>query len=113
LHFIQFSRPRPIKNRLQIITKSPPINIALSIKPKLKLNRKEFSMTEQTLIQEIHALPESLKLEVLHFIQFLKQKQNIESEPAKPRQRKAGSAKGKFVMADDFDAPLEDFAEYM
>jgi prevent-host-death family protein len=28
--------------------------------------------------------------------------------------RKAGSAKGKILyMADDFDAPLEDFKEYM
>ncbi len=70
-------------------------------------------MTEQTLIQEIHTLPESLKQEVLHFVQFLKQKQAAKTESAKPRQRKAGSAKGKFVMADDFDAPLEDFAEYM
>jgi len=70
-------------------------------------------MTEQALIQEIQTLPESLKLEVLHFVQFLKQKQNIESEPAKPRQRKFGSAKGKYKMAEDFDAPLEDFAEYM
>jgi len=71
-------------------------------------------MNEQTLIQEIHTLPESLKLEVLHFVQFLKQKQNIETEPAKPRKkRQAGSAKGMFVMADDFDEPLEDFAEYM
>jgi prevent-host-death family protein len=24
-----------------------------------------------------------------------------------------GSAQGKFEMADDFDAPLDDFAEYM
>jgi hypothetical protein len=24
-----------------------------------------------------------------------------------------GCAKGKFKMADDFDAPLDDFAEYM
>lgn len=71
-------------------------------------------MTEQALIQEIQTLPESLKEEVLHFVQFLKQKQNIESEPAKPRKkRKAGSAKGMFVMSDDFDEPLEDFAEYM
>lgn len=71
-------------------------------------------MTEQTLIQEIYTLPENLKLEVLHYIQFLKQKQTEKTEPEKPRKkRKAGSAKGKFVMADDFDAPLEDFAEYM
>lgn len=27
--------------------------------------------------------------------------------------RKAGSAKGLIVMADDFDAPLEEFQEYM
>lgn len=71
-------------------------------------------MTEQILIQEIHTLPENLKLEVLHFIQFLKQKQTAKTEPEKRRKkRKAGSAKGMFVMADDFDEPLEDFAEYM
>lgn len=71
-------------------------------------------MTEQTLIQEIQTLPENLKQEVLHFVQFLKQKQAAKTEPAKPRKkRQAGSAKGKYVMADDFDAPLEDFAEYM
>lgn len=71
-------------------------------------------MTEQTLIQEIHTLPESLKQEVLHFVQFLKQKQTVEEKPAEPRKkRKAGSAKGMFVMSDDFDEPLEDFAEYM
>lgn len=29
------------------------------------------------------------------------------------RPRKAGSAKGMVKMADDFDAPLDDFAEYM
>ena len=93
--------------------KSPQINIALFVKPKLKLSRKEFFMNEQTLIQEIRTLPESLKLEVLHFVQFLKQKQSVQIEPAPPRRkRQAGSAKGEIFMADDFDAPLEDFAEY-
>ena len=29
------------------------------------------------------------------------------------KQIKAGSAKGLIKIADDFDAPLEDFAEYM
>ena len=73
-------------------------------------------MTEQTLIQEINTLPESLKLEVLHFIQFLKQKQNETTEPEikrKKRERKFGSAKGMFEMTEAFDEPLEDFAEYM
>ena len=31
---------------------------------------------------------------------------------AKPRRRN-GSAKGLITMSDDFDEPLEDFAEYM
>lgn len=30
-----------------------------------------------------------------------------------PRPRKAGSAHGLIKMADDFDAPLDDFAQYM
>jgi prevent-host-death family protein len=29
------------------------------------------------------------------------------------RKRKPGSAKGKLWMAEDFDAPLEDFKDYM
>jgi translation initiation factor 2 beta subunit (eIF-2beta)/eIF-5 len=71
-------------------------------------------MIEQTLIQEIHTLPESLKHEVLHYVQFLKQKQNGNIKVEKPRKkRKAGSAKGEIFMAEDFDEPLEDFAEYM
>lgn len=35
----------------------------------------------------------------------------ISSSPK--RGPKAGSAKGKIWIADDFDAPLEDFADYM
>ena len=71
-------------------------------------------MIEQTLTQEIHTLPENLKQEVLHFVQSLKQKQTENTEPEKPRKkRKAGSAKGMFVMTEAFDEPLEDFAEYM
>ena len=71
-------------------------------------------MTEQTIISELYTLPENLKQEVLHYIQFLKLKQNEKTEPETPRKkRKAGSAKGEIIMADDFEAPLEDFAEYM
>jgi len=32
---------------------------------------------------------------------------------AVPRRPQFGSAKGKIWMADDFDAPLEEFKEYM
>lgn len=72
---------------------------------------------EQVLIKEIHTLSDNLKEEVLHFVQFLKQKQTeISEKPAKPspkRERKFGGAKGMFVMTEAFDEPLEDFAEYM
>lgn len=39
----------------------------------------------------------------------------IQLLPLKPmfHPRKAGSAKGRVKMSDDFDAPLSDFAEYM
>jgi antitoxin (DNA-binding transcriptional repressor) of toxin-antitoxin stability system len=33
--------------------------------------------------------------------------------PAPKTRRKAGSAKGLITMSDDFDAPLEEFQEYM
>lgn len=35
------------------------------------------------------------------------------TEKSKTAKRKAGSAKGKFELAPDFDAPLKDFKEYM
>jgi antitoxin (DNA-binding transcriptional repressor) of toxin-antitoxin stability system len=35
------------------------------------------------------------------------------AEPRKSWPSKAGTAKGKIWMAPDFDAPLEDFKEYM
>jgi len=34
-------------------------------------------------------------------------------QPAKRKRRRAGTAKGNFWMAPDFNDPLEDFAEYM
>lgn len=40
----------------------------------------------------------------------------VVEEPQEPIQKwgpKAGSAKGKVRMSPDFDAPLDDFAEYM
>lgn len=68
---------------------------------------------EQLILSEIHQLPEHLKLEVLHFTQFLKKGfvQNT-TVSTKKIKRVFGSAKGKYTMAADFDAPLEDFKEY-
>ena len=39
---------------------------------------------------------------------------SVSGMPVKPKKQiKAGSAKGLIKIADDFDAPLEDFKEYM
>lgn len=70
-------------------------------------------MTEQLILRELHNLSEPLKVQVLKYVQILK-KQSAQSLPEKPhKRRKAGSAEGKYVLAPDFDAPLEDFKEYM
>jgi len=70
-------------------------------------------MTEQLILRELHSLPESLKLEVLHFVQFLKQEKTMDTKQPVRAKRQAGMLKGKIWMAPDFDAPLEDFKDYM
>ena len=59
-------------------------------------------------------MPEDLKKEVADFVAFLKQKgEKTSADQKKPGKRQFGSMKGQIWMADDFDAPLEDFKEYM
>lgn len=75
-------------------------------------------MTEQVFIREFRKMPESVKQEMLAFFERLLNKHNIPMpvEPQKPSEnvvRKAGFLKGTFIMSDDFDAPLDDFKEYM
>ena len=66
---------------------------------------------EKALLTQIQQLPEQLKQEVLHYVEFLRMKYDVQNR--KPKKRKAGSAEGKFKLAADFDAPLKDFKEYM
>ena len=79
-------------------------------------------MSTVALYSKIEALPESLKSQVLDYIEFLlsrevKKSGRAEVKPAEEQkpQFKAGfgGAKGMFVMSPDFDEPLEDFKEYM
>ena len=67
-------------------------------------------MTDLQLYTQISSLPADLKKEVSDFVEFLKQK-------AKPKtrlkKRQLGAAKGLIVMSPDFDAPLDDFKDYM
>ena len=66
---------------------------------------------EKVILSQIQQLPEQLKKEVLHYIEFLQTKYKTRNQ--KSKDRKPGSAKGKYKLAPDFDAPLEDFKEYM
>lgn len=70
-------------------------------------------ITDQLLLAEIHQLPESLKWEVLHFILFLRKEYAPKMEQMPPSKRIFGRTRGKYTLAADFDAPLEDFKDYM
>jgi Protein of unknown function (DUF2281) len=69
-------------------------------------------MVEQIILKELNLLPETLKIEVLNFIEYLKSKRKKEAIIIKKRPV-FGYAKGTFVMSPDFDEPLEDFKDYM
>ncbi len=71
------------------------------------------------ILQTISTMPQSLKLELLHYAQYLLENYAEES-PSQPeekpiKKRRSGILKGTFVLPlpDDFDEPLEDFKEYM
>ena len=64
---------------------------------------------------QLSSLPEDVRQQVLDFIEFLmRQKQGKDPEHKGGRKTPVlGLAKGKVVIPDDFDAPLDDFKEYM
>jgi hypothetical protein len=69
---------------------------------------------QSALLKKFEQLPESLQIEVLHYVEFLLDKYAHQTaEPAPTKKRKAGLLKGKIWMADDFDAQLEDFKNYV
>ena len=48
------------------------------------------------------------------FLKFLLSQQAMEEQPAQPPKRKLGLLADRFeFIAEDFDAPLKDFEEYM
>jgi hypothetical protein len=59
--------------------------------------------------QHLKQLPESVAAEVFDFVQFLEHKQTVANTRVP---REPGSAKGLIWIADDFDAPLDDFKDY-
>jgi hypothetical protein len=70
-------------------------------------------MQDISLYNKISSLPDQMKSEVADFIDFLVAKARKEKNVADNPRPKFGSGKGMFVIGPDFDAPLEDFKEYM
>lgn len=69
-------------------------------------------MSDLNLYLKFSMLPNSLKAELSDYMEFLiSKKLNIKNK--KEKQPKAGFLKGTFAMSPDFDAPLDDFKEYM
>ena len=69
-------------------------------------------MNEGYILAQLHKLPENLKVEVLHYINFLRSQQRVELAD-KIHKRRFGSARDKYRLAPDFNTPLADFNEYM
>ncbi|MDR1681004.1 MAG: DUF2281 domain-containing protein [Prevotellaceae bacterium] len=68
-------------------------------------------MEISVLYEKVHQLPFSMQQEVLDYIEFLLHKSHQHISSRKPF---AGCMKGTFTyMSDDFNAPLDDFNEYM
>jgi len=71
-------------------------------------------MTEKLIISRFYQLPENLKEEVLRYIEFLQKGREEKSQAAAIRKkRKFGSMQDKYKLSPDFNAPLENFKDYM
>ena len=70
---------------------------------------------KERLLQEIDTTNETVLIQTLTYIQTLKQHTIPELDPTNQskKYRQAGSLKGMFTMADDFDAPLDDLKNHM
>ena len=67
-------------------------------------------MDNISLYNKINSLPEELKKEVKDYVEFLQAKTK---KSPKKKLRTFGSLKGQIQMSEDFDAPMEDFKDYM
>ena len=67
-------------------------------------------MNTVAVLSKFETLPPKFQVEVSDFMDFLIDKSTKSKKRVIP---KFGSAKGKIRLSSDFDAPLEDFKEYM
>lgn len=71
---------------------------------------------QEILNRETASLPDYLKRELLDFLYFLKKKgkaSHATTDPSGERKPAFGCGAVKIKIAPDFDAPLDDFKEYM
>jgi hypothetical protein len=66
---------------------------------------------DQQILEKLKKMPSPLKAELLHYMDYLMIKHA--QAPAERKRPQFGSAKGYYKTSADFDAPLEDFQEYM
>jgi mRNA-degrading endonuclease RelE of RelBE toxin-antitoxin system len=68
-------------------------------------------MINETILEKVKKFPPQYQKEVEDFIEFIEEKKIAPKEKKIPQ---FGALKGFLIyMADDFDAPLEDFKDYM
>jgi hypothetical protein len=67
-------------------------------------------MNTSMLYTRILNLPDPEKIKLLDYLGSLLKTKKIKKNRSHPQ---AGCMKGTFIMKDDFDAPLDDFKEYM
>ncbi len=73
-------------------------------------------MSSADLFLKINSLPENLRKLVADYVEYLSWRKNTPIEDQQHPNDKTpipGLLKGKIWIADDFDAPLDDFKEYM
>jgi hypothetical protein len=67
-------------------------------------------MNDETLYIKLTNLPNPVKSELMDFMDFLINKHLPKESKVHP---KAGCMKGMFIMADDFNSPLDCFRDYI
>lgn len=70
-------------------------------------------MASLSLYTKLETLPPALKEEAKAFIESLVEKSKKQQSEWKAEKPIFGSLKGKIHLAEDFDAPLDEFKDYM
>ena len=72
-------------------------------------------MPLELLLSEARGMSDDSLMEVVRFMRFIKFDSRSAAAPDSDTKivRQAGKYRGRIVMSDDFDEPLEEFKEYM